>query len=197
MARAVLTRCCCLFALAIAQGVPVAASAAEQQAVADKTARSEQDIRRDREKADSPLRFGDAAGARALLSTLCHEEGDDIACQNLGVMAMTGEGGEVDMAAGRAAFSRGCDLQLLEACQNFADALVNGEGGPVDDVRALSLYFQLCQRRYGGRNCYRAAMMIEQGRGVTHPDAGKAQEGYRSACEMRFRPACDRVREEP
>ena len=29
------------------------------------------------------------------------------------------------------------------------------------------------------------------------PDAGKAQEGYRSACEMRFRPACDRVREEP
>ena len=165
--------------------------------VEDRTARSEQDIRHDREKADSLLRFGDAAGARALLSRLCHEDGDDIACQNAGVMAMMGEGGSVDMAAGRAAFSRGCDLQLLEACQSLADALVNGEGGPVEDVRALSLYLRLCQRRYGGRNCYRAAMMIEEGRGMTHPDAAKAQEGYRSACEMRYRPACDRVRREP
>jgi len=39
--------------------------------------------------------------------------------------------------------------------------------------------------------------MIEEGRGVTHPDAAKAQEGYRSACDMRYRPACDRVKGEP
>ena len=156
-----------------------------------------QEIRRDRENADSLIRFGQPATAREILQTLCYDDGDDVACQNLGVMAMTGEGGVVDMAAGRAAFARGCDLQLPEACQNLADALVSGDGGPVEDVRALSLYLELCQRRYGGRNCYSAALMIEEGRGVTHPDAAKAQEGYRSACDMRYRPACDRVKGEP
>ncbi|MEL7691005.1 hypothetical protein [Citromicrobium bathyomarinum] len=188
---------CFLPALAIALSTPVAASAGGQTANADKTPRTAQEVRKDRDEADRLIRFGQSATAREILQALCHDDGDDVACQNLGVMAMTGEGGEIDMAAGRAAFARGCDLQLLEACQNLADALVSGDGGPVEDVRALSLYLQLCERRYGGRNCYRAAMMIEQGRGVTHPDAAKAREGYRSACDMRYRPACDRVGEKP
>ena len=175
-------------ALAVALCMPVAASAGGQSAEAEKTPRTAQEIRRDRENADSLIRFGQPATAREILQTLCYDDGDDVACQNLGVMAMTG---------GRAAFARGCDLQLPEACQNLADALVSGDGGPVEDVRALSLYLELCQRRYGGRNCYSAALMIEEGRGVTHPDAAKAQEGYRSACDMRYRPACDRVKGEP
>ncbi|NCP17559.1 MAG: sel1 repeat family protein [Erythrobacter sp.] len=172
---------------------PVALSAEVQSTEAEAAERSAQQIRQDRELADRMIGFGNAAGAREILARLCHEDGDDIACQNLGVMAMTGEGGEVDMAAGRAAFARGCDLQLPEACQNLADALVNGEGGPVEDVRALSLYYQLCTRGYGGRNCHRAAMMIETGRGVTEPDAAKAQEAYARACDLGFRPACQRV----
>jgi len=197
MARAVLRGRCLLPMLAIALCLPAAASAGGQSAEAEKTPRTAQEIRRDRENADSLIRFGQPATAREILQTLCYDDGDDVACQNLGVMAMTGEGGDVDMAAGRAAFARGCDLQLLEACQNLADALVSGDGGPVEDVRALSLYLELCQRRYGGRNCYRAALMIEEGRGVTDPDAARAQEGYRSACDMRYRPACDRVKGEP
>ncbi|MAK99787.1 MAG: hypothetical protein CL805_11860 [Citromicrobium sp.] len=197
MARAVLRGRFLLPALAVALCMPVAASAGGQSAGAEKMPRTAQEIRRDRENADSLIRFGQPATAREILQTLCYDDGDDVACQNLGVMAMTGEGGDVDMAAGRAAFARGCDLQLLEACQNLADALVSGDGGPVEDVRALSLYLELCQRRYGGRNCYFAALMIEEGRGVTHPDAAKAQEGYRSACDMRYRPACDRVKGGP
>ena len=137
-------------ALAVALCMPVAASAGGQSAEAEKTPRTAQEIRRDRENADSLIRFGQPATAREILQTLCYDDGDDVACQNLGVMAMTGEGGVVDMAAGRAAFARGCDLQLPEACQNLADALVSGDGGPVEDVRALSLYLELCQRRYGG-----------------------------------------------
>jgi len=182
-----------LLALAGLLCAPIATGADAQSVETGSTARSAQQIRQDRELADRMIGFGNAAGARDILVRLCHQDGDDIACQNLGVMAMTGEGGEVDMAAGRAAFARGCDLQLPEACQNLADALVNGEGGPVEDVRALSLYYQLCQRGYGGRNCHRAAMMIETGRGVTQPDAAKAHEAYERACDLGFRPACQRM----
>jgi len=110
-------------------------------------------------------------------------------------MAMTGEGGAPDQADGRAAFARGCDLNLLAACQNLADALVAGEGGPVEDVRALALYLGLCQRGYGGRNCHRAAMMVEDGRGMTQPDRVKALEGYAAGCAKRFRPSCTREAE--
>ncbi|MEL7707689.1 hypothetical protein AAG593_03655 [Citromicrobium bathyomarinum] len=157
--------------------------------------RSEQQIRQDRENADRLIAAGAAPTARPLLRSLCFDDADDVSCQNYGVMAMTGEGGAPDQADGRAAFARGCDLNLLAACQNLADALVAGEGGPVEDVRALALYLGLCQRGYGGRNCHRAAMMVEDGRGMTQPDRVKALEGYAAGCAKRFRPSCTREAE--
>lgn len=157
--------------------------------------RSEQQIRQDRDNADRLIAAGAAPTARALLHSLCFDDADDVSCQNYGVMAMTGEGGAPDQAEGRAAFARGCDLHLLAACQNLADALVAGEGGAVDDVRALALYLGLCQRGYGGRNCHRAAMMVEDGRGMTRPDRAKALEGYAAGCAKRFRPSCTREAE--
>ncbi|MBY8338305.1 hypothetical protein KYN89_14745 [Alteriqipengyuania sp. NZ-12B] len=157
--------------------------------------RSEQQIRQDRDNADRLIAAGAAPTARALLRSLCFDDADDVSCQNYGVMAMTGEGGAPDQADGRAAFARGCDLNLLAACQNLADALVAGEGGPVEDVRALALYLGLCQRGYGGRNCHRAAMMVEDGRGMTQPDRAKALKGYAAGCAKRFRPSCRREAE--
>lgn len=157
--------------------------------------RSEQQIRQDRENADRLIAAGAAPTARPLLRSLCFDDADDVSCQNYGVMAMTGEGGAPDQADGRAAFARGCDLNLLAACQNLADALVAGEGGPVEDVRALALYLGLCQRGYAGRNCHRAAMMVEDGRGMTQPDRVKALEGYAAGCAKRFRPSCTREAE--
>lgn len=157
--------------------------------------RSEEEVRQDRENADRLIAAGAAPTARALLRSLCFDDADDVSCQNYGVMAMTGEGGAPDQADGRAAFARGCDLNLLAACQNLADALVAGEGGPVEDVRALALYLGLCQRGYGGRNCHRAAMMVEAGRGMTQPDKAKALEGYAAGCAKRFRPSCTREAE--
>ena len=157
--------------------------------------RSAQQIRQDRESADRLIAGGFAQTARPMLRALCFDDADDVSCQNYGVMAMTGEGGAPDPADGRAAFARGCDLNLLEACQNLADALVAGDGGPVEDVRALALYLGLCQRGYGGRNCHRAAMMVENGRGMTQPDRVKALEGYAAGCAKRFRPSCTREAE--
>lgn len=145
------------------------------------------------EDADRLSKLGDAAGARAILQALCFEDADDVACQNYGVMAMTGEGGGVDMAEGRRAFLIACDQGLLKACQNYADALLNGEGGPVDDPGALEIYVELCQKKYGGRNCFRAARMIEDGRGVTQPDRAKAYEGYMAACRQLYTEGCLRA----
>lgn len=150
-------------------------------------------VRKELADAERLASFGDPTGARAILRRLCHEDGEDVACQNYGVMAMTGEGGSVDMAEGRAAFSTGCEKGFLLACQNYADALLNGEGGPLDDPRALSLYLKLCQKNYGGRNCYRAAQMVEDGRGVTHPDKAKALEGYKVACKQHYIKGCHRA----
>lgn len=154
---------------------------------------NENRIRKQRAEAAQLSKFGDAAGARTILQRLCHEDSDDVACQNYGVMAMTGEGGSVDMVEGRAAFLIACQKNLLKACQNYADALLNGEGGPVDDPGALSLYAELCRRKYGGRNCFRAAKMIEDGRGVTHADRAKAYEGYMAACRQLYTKGCLRA----
>lgn len=154
---------------------------------------NENRIRQQRAEADQLSKFGDAAGARAILQRLCYEDSDDVACQNYGVMAMTGEGGSVDMTDGRKAFRIACENNFLKACQNYADALLNGEGGPIDDPGALGIYVQLCQKKYGGRNCFRAAQMIEDGRGVTHPDRAKAYEGYKAACRQLYTKGCLRA----
>lgn len=154
---------------------------------------NENRMRLKREEAGQLASLGDHAGARAILQRLCREDADDVGCQNYGVMAMTGEGGSVDMAEGRKAFMIACEQDLLKACQNYADALLNGEGGPVDDPGALGLYMQLCQKKYGGRNCFRAAKMIEDGRGVTHADRAKAYEGYMAACRQLYTKGCLRA----
>ena len=148
----------CIRNAAIAAGLCLALVSGAHAAPDDPApqTRSEQQVRQDRENADRLIAGGAAPTARPLLRSLCFDDADDVSCQNYGVMAMTGEGGAPDQAGGRAAFARGCDLNLLEACQNLADALVAGEGGPVEDVRALALYLGLCQRGYGGRNCHRA-----------------------------------------
>lgn len=173
----------------LAAGVPLAAQASGE--------RDDQAIEQDRESVRQFMRLGLPDQARPILRSLCFEDSDATACQNYGVMAMTGEGGATDMTDGRAAFRKGCDGRLFKSCQNYADALVNGEGGAVDDPGALGIYLWLCQNSYGARNCFRAASMVEEGRGVTEADPAKAQEGYRRACELRFRPACERVRSEP
>ena len=187
----------CIRNAAIAAGLCLALVSGAHAAPDDPApqTRSEQQVRQDRENADRLIAGGAAPTARPLLRSLCFDDADDVSCQNYGVMAMTGEGGAPDQADGRAAFARGCDLNLLAACQNLADALVAGEGGPVEDVRALALYLGLCQRGYGGRNCHRAAMMVEDGRGMTQPDRVKALEGYAAGCAKRFRPSCTREAE--
>ncbi len=187
----------CIRNAAIAAGLWLALVSGAHAAPDDpaRQTRSEEEVRQDRENADRLIAAGAAPTARPLLRSLCFDDADDVSCQNYGVMAMTGEGGAPDQAGGRAAFARGCDLNLLEACQNLADALVAGEGGPVEDVRALALYLGLCQRGYGGRNCHRAAMMVEDGRGMTQPDRVKALEGYAAGCAKRFRPSCTREAE--
>lgn len=170
-------------------GVPLSAQAADQ--------RTDQAIEQNRESVRQFMRVDLPDQARPILRRLCFEDSDATACQNYGVMAMTGEGGATDMADGRTAFRKGCEGGLFASCQNYADALLNGEGGAVDDPGALGIYLWPCQNSYGGRNCFRAASMVEEGRGVTEADPVKAQEGYRRACDLRFRPACERVRSEP
>lgn len=154
---------------------------------------SENRIREQRAEAAQLAKVGDAAGARTILQRLCHDDSDDVACQNYGVMAMTGEGGSVNMVEGRKAFLIACEKNFLKACQNYADALLNGEGGTIDDPRALGIYVKLCQKQYGGRNCFRAAKMIEDGRGVTRPDRAKAYEGYMAACRQLYTEGCLRA----
>ena len=79
----------------------------------------ERRIRKQRSEADRLAKLGDAAGARSVLQALCFEDADDVACQNYGVMAMTGEGGSVDMPDGRRAFLIACNKNLLKGCQNY------------------------------------------------------------------------------
>lgn len=87
---------------------------------------------------------GQAADARASYARSC-ELGSWLGCRNLGVMLLSGNGGEADGPRALALLDASCDRGIALACDDRAVAFVLGAGGSeISEPRARELFERAC-----------------------------------------------------
>lgn len=85
----------------------------------------------------------DAIAAAALLDRAC-AGGHALACVNLGLMLLRGDGLPRDPTRGAALHQRACDLGLAVACGRLGVLYRNGTGVPRDEARARAAFQKAC-----------------------------------------------------
>jgi hypothetical protein len=109
------------------------------------------------------------------------EDGNAVACSNLGNMYYGGEGVTRDLARAASLYQQACDGGSEEGCSNLGVLYENGEGVPQDFARAASLYQQACDGG-SGEGCSNLGLSYENGEGVPQ-DFARAASLYQQACD--------------
>jgi hypothetical protein len=117
--------------------------------------------------------------------------GDAIACNDLGVSLLNGEGMPVNQAQAFQAFERACQHGSPDACSNLGALYERGVGVADSLDRAAELYQRACS---GGAalGCSNLGALHARGRGVPR-DREEAERLFRLACETGSAMGCSNL----
>jgi TPR repeat protein len=115
-------------------------------------------------------------------------EGDFAACNDLGVVYLTGQGAAKDIIKAGALFRQACDGKLAEGCFNLGVLYENGTGVMADASRAAELYEKACQAGHAA-GCIGLGLLRQSGRGVPQ-DAAKAADLFAKVCDRGSADGC-------
>ena len=120
---------------------------------------------------------------------LC-DEGNMVACFNMGVMHMSGIRGAVqDEKKAFEYFSMACNGGDIDGCINAGKYYEDGKEIKQDYLKAVDFYTKACD----GREAY-ACMILgnfyRDGKGVIESDSTKAANYYKKVCELGYSEGC-------
>lgn len=118
--------------------------------------------------------------ASALYASACLA-GQNLACNNLGVMRERGTGGPRDLGQAAMLYEAACTGGLVRACNNLGTLLRDGKGRPANPVESLALFNAACADGEPAA-CVNLGGQQLAGLGVP-PDAVAAVESFRKSCE--------------
>ncbi len=118
------------------------------------------------------------------------DDGDAIACNDLGVLLRNAPAKERNARAAVIAFRRSCDRHFGPGCRNLAGQIETGDGARNDVLLASKLYAIACD--HGDLPaCTRLGVLFAMGRGVVE-DRLLAAVLLSTACDAGEREACGR-----
>lgn len=118
--------------------------------------------------------------AAALYGAACLA-GQNLACNNLGVLRERGTGGPPDPGQAATLYEAACRGGLLRACNNLGTLLREGKGRPVNRVESLALFKAACLEDEPAA-CVNLGQQQLSGLGMP-PDPVAALESFRKSCE--------------
>jgi TPR repeat protein len=118
--------------------------------------------------------------AAALYAAACLA-GQNLACNNLGVLSERGIGGPPDPGQAATLYEAACLGGLVRACNNLGTLLRAGKGRPANPVESLALFRAACADGEP-MACANLGQQQLAGLGVP-PDAVAAVESFRQSCE--------------
>lgn len=125
----------------------------------------------------------EGAGARAAASLYAAAclSGQNLACNNLGVLSERGLGGPPDPGLAAALYEAACLGGLVRACNNLGTLIRDGNGRVANPVESLALFHAACA---DGEPMACANLGQQQLTGLGVPaDAAAALESFRKSCE--------------
>jgi hypothetical protein len=118
--------------------------------------------------------------AAALYAASCLA-GQNLACNNLGVMREQGTGGAQDRSQAAMLYDAACKGGLVRACNNLGTLMRDGKGRPANPVESLALFHGACADGEPAA-CVNLGQQQLAGLGMP-PDAVAAMESFRKSCE--------------
>ncbi len=118
--------------------------------------------------------------AAALYGAACLA-GENLACNNLGVLRERGTGGPPDPGQAATLYEAACVGGLLRACNNLGTLLRDGKGRPANPVESLALFRAACADGEPAA-CVNLGQQQLAGLGMP-PDAVAALASFRKSCE--------------
>lgn len=132
------------------------------------------------------------AGPQLGLEKLC-QRGDAIACNDLGISRLHGDGLPRDSTLAVQAFERSCARGCPDGCNNLGALYERGVGVANSLERAVDLYQRACA---GGAalGCSNLGALYARGRGVPR-DVREAERLFHEACEYGSAMGCTNLLE--
>jgi TPR repeat protein len=118
------------------------------------------------------LKLGNTPEGGAAYEQAC-DDGNPLACTNLGWMAQNGAGMRADLDAAVRLYKRGCDGSACSGrnnlgCVNLGRLYRDGIGVTQDERRAITLFREVCDRGDEARACSLAGTTLLFGKNVEH-----------------------------
>jgi len=121
--------------------------------------------------------------------------GNAVGCANVGFLVEYGDGMPVDMKKAEESYAQACTLGSAYGCVHL-DMLGAYRGGvPHAPDKAVAHWQPACEAKTPNpRACAFFGVMIEDGKGVAR-DSARATSLMKIACDGKYKPGCDWVRE--
>lgn len=117
------------------------------------------------------------------LFTRACNDGDEIGCNDHGLMYLFGQGVARDTSIAAKSLLKSCSGGWKDACSNLGVMMLGGNGLTKDDAKAAALFKMACDGN-SAMGCGNLGYMLEVGAGVRQ-DVTRAVKHYEQACNAR------------